>query len=367
MSEKLAILGAGSFVGARLVEMSVAADADDIVPVIRSCKSLARVSKFGVQSRRGDASSVESLRPAIRDCGVVLNLTIGDPLELAANTRSICEACAAEKVRLLIHMSTAEVFGRAEDPNLNDDSEPNVRHWMAYARGKAQAERVLKERMRQAPFSIVVLRPGLVWGPRSSWTVEPAEDLANHQAFLVNEGTGICNLIYIDNLIGSIEQIRRQSNPASGFYNVADNETTTWADYYRELARQLSVSFDRVARLGPGDYSPGLTERLREWRQTRLVRTLENAVPTGARPVIERQIRRVLGFRRNGSVAASPQPRVTRSLWHVQLTRHKLPTAKFKQTFGKGNPYTFRQAMEMTAAWLRFAGFTTPTLEGGKP
>jgi 2-alkyl-3-oxoalkanoate reductase len=367
MSDTLAILGAGSFVGARLVEKSVAAGGSDIVPVVRSCRSLARLSKFGVQPRWGDVSRTESIRPAICGCSVVLNLTIGDPLQMAANMKAICDACAAEKVRLLIHMSSAEVFGRAENPQLNDDSEPDLRHWMAYARGKAQAELVLRERMRGAPFTIVVLRPGLVWGPRSPWTAEPAQDLMDNRAFLVNGGNGICNLIYIDNLISSIAEVMHHPRPPSGFYNIADPGTITWADYYRELAQRLGLSFDRVVRLQPGDYAPSLMERLREWRHTKLIRCIEGAIPAGAKPVIQNQIRRALRFLNSSSVELPSQPRVTRSLWHLQLTRHKLPTAKFRQTFGNLNEYTFRQAMDLTCAWLRFAGFALPALGGGRP
>src|SRR6185369_17001103 len=108
--------------------------------------------------RRGDVSCVESLSSAISGCDVVLNLTIDDPLQMATNTKVICKACTTEGIQLLIHISSAEVFGRVEDPNINDDSPPDLHHWMAYARGKGQAEVILRKQMRRAPFAIVVLR-----------------------------------------------------------------------------------------------------------------------------------------------------------------------------------------------------------------
>ena len=367
MSDSVAILGAGGFVGARLVETGVAAGRSDLVPVIRSCRSLARLSKFGVQPRWGDVSRTETLRLAIRGCSVVVNLTVGDYFQLEANTRNIYEACAAEQARLLIHVSSAEVFGRVENSDLNDDSEPVLRHWMAYALGKALAESVLRPRLSGAPFAIVVLRPGLVWGPGSPWTVEPVGDLLNQQAFLADGGTGICNLIYIDNLIGAIGQVVHHPRPPPGFYNVADQETITWGDYYGELARRLNVPLDRVTRLGYGDYVPNLRERLQEWRQTNVVRRIEGAIPRPTMRVLKKQLR--LGWRliHADSVPASPRPRVTRSLWHLQHTRHKLPTAKFDEAFGKAQEFTFMQAMDKTCAWLRFAGFTSPAPAGGEP
>jgi nucleoside-diphosphate-sugar epimerase len=367
MSDSVAILGAGGFVGARLVEMGIAAGRSDLVPVVRSCRSLARLSKFGVQPRWGDVSRTEELRPAIRGCSVVVNLTVGDYFRLEANTRNIYEACAAEQARLLIHVSSAEVFGRVENSELNEDSEPDSRHWMAYARGKARAELALRPRMRNAPFAIVVLRPGLVWGPASPWTVEPAADLLNQQAFLADGGTGICNLIYIDNLIGAIRRVVHHPKPRSGFYNVADRETITWGDYYGELARRLNVPLDRVPRLGAGDYVPKLGERLQEWRQTKVIRHIEGAIPGPSMRRLKKQLRQAWRLIHANSVPASPRPRVTRSLWHLQHTRHKLPTAKFDEVFGKAQEFTFMQAMDKTCAWLRFAGFASSAPAGGQP
>lgn len=367
MSDSVAILGAGGFIGARFVAMGVAAGRSDVVPVVRSCRSLARLSKFGLQPRWGDASRPETIQPAIGGCRVVVNLTLGDYWQIAANTRTVYEACVTEKVRLLIHVSTAEVFGRAENPDLNDDSEPNLRHWMAYARGKAQAELVLRPRMSGARPAVVVLRPGLVWGPGSPWTVEPAEDLIMRRAFLADGGTGICNLIFIDNLINAMWRVAHHPRPPSGFYNVADHETITWADYYRELARRLGVPYDRVPHLASRDYAPSLAERLEEWRQTKVIKRVEDAIPARPKRMLKQQLRRAWRLIHPSSVGDSPKPRITRSLWHLQHTRYKLPTAKFNDTFGNGQDRTFMQAMDQTWAWLRFAGFTLPALEGGKP
>ena len=363
MSESIAILGAGGFVGARFIQSGLAAERRDLVPVVRSCRSLARLSKFGLQPRWGDIARLETLRPAIRGCPVVVNLTVGDYSELAANTATLYDACVAEHVRLLIHMSSAEVFGRAEKPDLHDDSEPDLRHWMAYARGKGQAELFLRSRMGGGPLAVVVLRPGLVWGPGSPWIVEPAGDLLNEQAFLADGGTGICNLIYIDNLVAAIRRVEQHPAPPSGFYNVADRETVTWADYYRELARGLGVEFERVPRLTARNYTPDLRERVEEWRQTRFVKRIECSIPSGSQRVLKKQLRRAWNLVHANSAGSCPKPRVTRSLWHLQHTRHKLPTAKFERFFGNTQEFTFREGMDKACAWLRFAGFSLPAAE----
>ncbi len=351
-----------------MVQMALAAGRREIVPVVRSCRSLARLSKFGVQPRWGDIAHHETIRPALRGCGVVVNLTVGDYTQIAANTATLYDACVAEQVRLLIHLSSAEVFGRAENPNLHDDSEPDLRHWMAYARGKGRAELELRSRMSGGPLAVVVLRPGLVWGPGSPWIVEPAGDLLSRQAWLTDGGTGICNLIYVDNLVGAIGRVEQHPAPPSGFYNVADRETVTWADYYRELSRRLGVEYDRVPHLASGKYSPNLRERVEEWRQTKLGKRIEGAIPNRSKPVLKKQLRRAWNLMHADVDPGdgSPKPRVTRSLWHLQHTRHKLPTAKFERVFGNAQNFTFTEAMDKTGAWLRFAGFALPDGERGE-
>lgn len=363
--KRIAVLGAGGFVGGRLLEMAVGTGIADVVPVVRSCKSLGGISKLGVAYKMSDVSRVESLQPAIGGCEVVLNLTIDAPWRMGANTAAICQACRTAGVQLLIHISSAEVYGRVEDPQIHDDSLPDRRHWMAYARGKGEAELVLRQHMNRVPFSIVALRPGLVWGPRSFWTAAAAQDLMEGRAFLVNGGTGICNLMFIDNLLHSVLGITRQSSWPSGFYNVADDEEVTWGEYYGELARHLNFDARKVTVFPPSRYVPSLTERLRELRQRKTMCRFQEMLPSRLRPLLERPVRRALGLVHPITRSVPQKPRVTRQLWHLQQTRHKLKTDKFSRTFGKQNRYSFAEGMEKTCAWLRFAGFVQPPEKRG--
>jgi hypothetical protein len=187
------------------------------------------------------------------------------------------------------------------------------------------------------------------------------------RAFLLDEGKGICNLMFVDNLIHSIIGIIGHPTGAPGFYNVADDEEVTWADYYRELARRLNLVFQKITFLPRAEYVPSLIDHLREFRESKTMSLLNRLIPVEARPILEDQVRRALGLLRSRKAKSAPGPRITRTLWHLQLTRRRLPTIKFKQTFGAHNQFTFLQAMERTCQWLRFAGFALPSEAGGKP
>ena len=75
--------------------------------------------------------------------------------------------------------------------------------------------------MADGRITIVVLRPGLIWGPRSPWVLGPASELVNGTAYLVGDGGGICNLIYVDNLVRRLETM----SPLASVERIVEKET----------------------------------------------------------------------------------------------------------------------------------------------
>ena len=118
----IAIIGAGSFVGARLVERAELLGDMPIVPIVRSPRSQGRLARFGTPLVLGDAGDRASLVPLLKGCGMVVNLTLGDDRRILGDVQAMHAACQEAQVPLFVHMSSAEVFGRAQDPTLSDDS-----------------------------------------------------------------------------------------------------------------------------------------------------------------------------------------------------------------------------------------------------
>jgi 2-alkyl-3-oxoalkanoate reductase len=354
--KRIALLGSGGYVGSRFVEFATLTGLIEVVPIIRSLKSAARIARFGPCWRGADASIVEELKPAIANCDAVVNLTLGDFGDLAGPAVAMFEACAAARVPLFIHLSSAEVFGRVEDPGLNDDSLPLSGHWMEYARGKIAAEEALRQRFGDTRVSCIILRPGLIWGPRSPWVVGPATQMAAGTAFLLGGGRGICNLIYLDNLLFSIIGILEHPGEPSGCYNISDNELVTWSDYYQALARELRIGFAEIHQLEADEFRETLIGRLDAIKQTSIGKRLKRALSKPAKQRLKRTLSLLQKAQPDTGLVPAAAPAVTRGDWHLQNTRHKLPNEKFKRTFGVLNRFSFGTAMAQTGEWLRFAG-----------
>jgi nucleoside-diphosphate-sugar epimerase len=357
---KIAIVGAGGFVGARFLRLVRQHPKAYGVGIVRSAKSLARLSNMEV--RVADTSRASCLAGALVDCDTVVNAVSGDLSRVLEETETIYTAALAARCRLLVHLSSAVVFGRALSPNIEDDSPPDTRSWMLYARGKARSEVFLRQAMSAQPaMQVVVLRPGLVWGPGSHWSSMVGEQLSRGPVCLSNGGRGIANLVYVDNLVQMILAVHGSEGGPAGFYNVGDPQQVTWSHYYQSLARRLGYAETDI-RTWPDAHLPLTPKLALEWclqRQPlyRAARWLLPRVGLGFKAKAKKIMKgeSLPPHGREGVPTAAP--RLSREHWALQNTAFCLPTNKFFRDYGPLELTPLEDALDATASWLRFAGY----------
>lgn len=356
--KRIAILGAGGFVGMRFAEIAWLEDRFDLVPVVRSPKSFGRISKYGRPCQYADAGNPDTLARAITGCDAVVNLTMGDNARMLPDTESIVAACQAARIPILVHVSSAEIYGRAEDPAINDDSPPPP-HWMPYARAKAAAEDWLRLRLGRTALKIVIVRPGLIWGPRSPWVTGPATDLLAGTAVLFGNGEGIANLIHVDNLASAILGIVEAPAVTPGFYNIADAELICWRDYLHALAAHMGLEAPVIHQLPFDAYRESIGSRLGAVKNAAFLKPLKKAIRSQTKWHLRDALIRAASFHRRAPAEQAPSgPNINRSTWWLQGTRRKLPTAKFEKVYPGVPLIDFPEGLRRTAAWMRFAGYS---------
>lgn len=366
MSGPIAVIGAGGFVGTRLVESLVFDGVADVRAVVRAYRSLAGLSRFGsaIDWRIADAEDTAALVPALRGSSAVVNLTTGAPAGIVRSTRTILEACVAANVPRLIHLSSAAVFGEVASSDVHDDSPPLARHWMPYARAKAVAELWLRERLHTTPCQAIVLRPGIVWGVRSPHTLQAVKALREKSAYLAGRGEGVFNAIYIDNLIACIRACCEHHGPVTGFYNVADQETITWREFYAAFAPACDYDMDQMPSVSSARF-PWSRRAIIEYVQllppvNASYHRLKTAMPDALKSRLKALLAGDYCYGQTASIY-DRNPVVDRETLHLQKVRHKLPTAKFCQDFGFTPPVTFAEGVRRTIAWLEFLGYESFT------
>lgn len=356
----VAIIGAGGFVGSSLIESLVLGGNVGVRTVVRSYRNIAGLCRYGpaVDVRLADAEDPTALASALTGSRTVINVTTGPPAGIVRSTRAIFDACSRAGVRRFIHLSSAVVYGDVSVPVV-DDAPPVSGHWMPYARAKAASEVWLRERLRDDSVEVVVLRPGIVWGVRSPHTTDIVKSLAGKRGYIVDNGQGIFNGIYIDNLVSCIRACSDYPDRASGFYNVGDSESVTWREFFDALGPPLGCDPSRLPQVR-GDRFPWSMRAVIDSIQSlplvnELYHRLKTHVPDGLKSGIRSRLEGNYGYERHAASYAM-RPAVDRELWHLQRVRHKLPVTKFENKFQFSPPVSFQEGIRKTVVWLATLG-----------
>lgn len=354
--KRIALIGSGGFVGARILEMqglhASGMDGVEWIPVIRQFRGLGRVSKLGLREyRMGDLSKPETLGKALEGCHVAVNLTMGDDTRILSDVQNLHASCRTAGVETLIHLSSAEVYGRCDTPHLNDDSPWQQDHWMLYARAKGQAEDWLRTVMSSGNPNVVVLRPGLIWGPRSGWLAEPAQAIHDGTAYYVDGGKWACNLCFVDNLALSLAEIARR--PVSGFYNIGDPGRPSWREFYEAIGKVLNRDVSTLTDFPESAYKPGWKDRLSGLAKSAPARAIKRRMQNQTKSALKFWLIEHFG----GGSLSLPGPALTRGGWWTKTVRYHLPISKFERAYPGLRLLSFSQAMQQSAPWLTFSGF----------
>src|SRR4030095_6944302 len=124
---------------------------------------------FDLDGAVADVFDQTALRHAFADCAVVVHAVAGDPTVIVGSLAPVYRAAQAAGVRRLVYLSPASVHGQAPAPGTNEESPLNEHQPLAYNNAKVRAERALLKLREQGDVEVVLLRPGIVWGPRSAW------------------------------------------------------------------------------------------------------------------------------------------------------------------------------------------------------
>ena len=205
-----------------------------------------------------------------------------------------------------------------------------------------------------------MLRPGIVFGPRSSWVSSFADALIEGTAHLVDRGRGICNSLYVDNLIEAIRGAMSAPGVEGEAFLLGDREQITWADLYRPIAAALGFDLESIrdaVSIAPEPTARGLLKRA---RRSPLAGRLSSVLPKGARRALKSATSSLEDPRVELSAWTSPPPPRPIATLEAELLarcRYKLPFDKATRLLGYEPPVSFDLACRRTVAWLEFAGY----------
>jgi 2-alkyl-3-oxoalkanoate reductase len=363
MTGTVAVVGANGFIGFRTVELLHLSGWADVRPIVRRPDAFASLSRFAIEGRVADALDVQSLTAAFVGCQSVVHAVAGDARTIVDAVEPVYRAAAAAGVRRLIYLSSAAVHGQSPPPGTDETSALHDRHTVEYNNAKIHAERRLGELSHDDAIQVVVLRPGIVFGPRSSWTGGFADDLIDGNAYLVDGGRGICNSAYVDNVVHAIKLAIEVPEAAGRTYLIGDREEISWADLCRPIAEALGFDLAAITVSAPSSFAPSWKQRLEDSEvYRRLVRKLPRPVRSGLKAGYTEW--RKAGRSQGASVA--PKIKISQERVLLHQCRTKLASTKAERELGYQAVVSFEEACRRSVAWLNFAGYPTSRYEAGE-
>jgi nucleoside-diphosphate-sugar epimerase len=206
------ISGIDGFIGLRTAELALAQGMK--VRGLQSSAVIAdKLQKLGVEVMIGSITDFSIAQKACQGVDIVLHTT-----ELAEEVGSIkhfreinvkgtinmAKAAQNDGVKTFIHLSSAAVYG-FNYPNYVTEAETLCADNNPYCQTKIEAEEALLQLNTSGDFGIIIIRPGDIYGPESiPWIVRPLQMMRQKLFVYVNDGKGVMNHVYIDNLIDAI-------------------------------------------------------------------------------------------------------------------------------------------------------------------
>lgn len=221
--------------------MSLLANRCDIeVRVLVHCKKAQ--SHVGITFVEGNLLKPASLDALLSNNCTVINLVYLAQSNLEAIT-NLGDACARNKVRRLIHCSTAVVAGRSKNDCVVETTPPHP--VSEYQRTKLQIEAILLE-MADSKFEVSIVRPTAVFGMGGRNLLKLANELmignmwVNYLRSCLFSRRSM-NLVAVENVVAALVFLLDAEKVDREIFIISDDDSA--ANNYREVEDRLLTVF----------------------------------------------------------------------------------------------------------------------------
>ena len=371
------VTGATGFIGGRVCERLVQSGFRNVRGLVHDFRHAPRIARLPIQLRGGDLMNPKSLEEAVAGCKVVFHLGLGPDSGIAKGTRNLAEAAVGAAVDRFVHISTTAVYGLKPPPDAaTEDARPR-RTGSEYCDCKLAAEEVVKGFLARG-LPAVILRPCIVLGPYSRWSIGIVNQLRKGSYLLIDEGGGLCNTTYVDNLVDAMLLAAEKPEAVGQTITITDGERVTWRDVILAHARMLGIEprFENISSAEIDSYyrnQPGVVnasiKASRKVLTSPEFRKLLRQIPIVDRmliwawskfegmPELEKDMwrQRLSGGASANSGKTPAMPDADRAA--IESVDLLFSIEKARRVLGYSPRIPFSQAMRRTEQWLRFANF----------
>jgi nucleoside-diphosphate-sugar epimerase len=233
------VIGGGEVTDSRLMDLLAAKSSYRPIIIARAAGQAAVPHR---ELRNCDATKTTEVGAALAGADVVVNCIAGRPRTIVAVTKALCDAARRNPPRRIVHLSSMAVYGGAE--GLVDEGSRPEPPLNAYARARIECETLVQQYVADGGDAVII-RPSCVFGPGSEpWGSRIARLLVSRRlGDLGRMGDGLCNLIYVDDLVRLIIATLSEPGLSGETFNAsADWPRPTWNDFLIRFARAIGAT-----------------------------------------------------------------------------------------------------------------------------
>ncbi|MBH8563483.1 NAD-dependent epimerase/dehydratase family protein [Nostoc sp. CENA67] len=241
-NKTLLITGIDEFIGLRAAELALAQGMK--VRGLQKNSDRQKIQSLGAEVLVGNITDAAIAQKACQGVDIVLHTaqitqeagSLKDFREInVTGTVNMAKAAKNAGVKTFVHLSSVMVYGFNYPDNVTE-SGPLSGEDNAYCQTKIEAEAQLLPLNAPPDFGVIIIRAGDVYGPGSiPWIVRPILMMRQKLFAYANDGKGVINHVYIDNLIDAIF-LAIEKETYGEIFNITDGENTSWKEYFMRLA-----------------------------------------------------------------------------------------------------------------------------------
>jgi nucleoside-diphosphate-sugar epimerase len=321
------VTGASGFIGGRLAERRATEEGMNVRAMVRNTNRAERLRRLPLEIIEADLLDSRSLLKAIEGCDLVFHCaalvreTGNRDVFFRINvkgTENILDVSSHAGAKRFVHFSSVAVYGM-NPPDKTDETTPVQPCGNLYCDTKIAAENAVWATYQKKKLPVIVIRPANVYGPHSNpWTIRPMRLVNSGQMVLINEGTGICNYVYIDNLLDATIAATKRDQSVGEVYLISDGIGAPWKEFFGYYARMAGMGNIR-------------------------------SVPV----VVGKAI--ALGMEIISRVTGKP-PKITREAVRFLTSQARFNIAKARMELGYQPRFSLDEGMKLTEHWLREEG-----------